>query len=119
MQIWIEFNMVFFRSNALIKPTLDMYGAADYRYGDYNGLMESGTTAMEAITALVDGPLCFLVVLASVQGWGCRHALQMILCTMQIYGLVWFTLQPIFSHEGFTHHFSSDPVRIDPLLLLL
>jgi hypothetical protein len=26
---------------------------ADYRYGDYGGMMESGTAAMEAITALL------------------------------------------------------------------
>eukprot|EP00595_Chromulina_sp_UTEXLB2642_P000807 CAMPEP_0196766764 /NCGR_PEP_ID=MMETSP1095-20130614/29820_1 /TAXON_ID=96789 ORGANISM="Chromulina nebulosa, Strain UTEXLB2642" /NCGR_SAMPLE_ID=MMETSP1095 /ASSEMBLY_ACC=CAM_ASM_000446 /LENGTH=32 /DNA_ID= /DNA_START= /DNA_END= /DNA_ORIENTATION= len=32
-----------------------MYAAADYRYGDYGGSMESGTAAMEAITALVVG----------------------------------------------------------------
>lgn len=25
----------------------------DFRYGDYGGMMESGTTAMEAITALL------------------------------------------------------------------
>lgn len=107
---WIEFNMVFYRSNSTIKAGMDMYAAADYRYGDYGGLMESGTTAMEAITALFVGPLCILVAFASVQDWGCRHPLQIILCTCQLYGLTWFTLQPIFSHEGLAHHFSSDPV---------
>jgi hypothetical protein len=28
MQCWIEFNMVFYRSKSLIKPTMDMYAAA-------------------------------------------------------------------------------------------
>jgi hypothetical protein len=83
----------------------------DYRYGDYgNGLMESGTHAMEAITALIDGPLCFLVAFAAVQDWGCRHPFQIILCVMQLYGLLWFVLQPIFSDTGAEGHFSSDPV---------
>ncbi len=82
----------------------------DWRYGNYNGMMESGTTAMEAITALIDGPLCFLVALAAVQDWGCRHPLQIVLCVMQIYGLVWFVLQPIYSDTGAAGHFSSDPV---------
>lgn len=83
----------------------------DYRYGHYgNGLMESGTHAMEAITALIDGPLCFLVAFAAAHDYGCRHPLQIILCVMQLYGLLWFTLQPIYSDTGVAGHFSSDPV---------
>ncbi len=109
--MWIEFNFVFYRSNSSIKPALDMYAAADYRYGDYNGVMESGTAAMEAITALLTGPMCFLVAFADVQGYGCRHPLMIILCTMQLYGLIWFTLQPLYSEIGIAGHFSSDPVR--------
>jgi hypothetical protein len=27
-----------------------------------------------------------------------------------LYGLVWFTLQPIYSETGLAGHFSSDPV---------
>jgi len=72
--------------------------------------MESGTTAMEAITALVVGPLCLIVAFAAVHDYGCRHPLQIMLCTMQLYGLTWFTLQPIFSDTGMEGHFSSDPV---------
>lgn len=90
-----------------------MYAAADYRYGNYNGMMESGTAAMEAITAVFVGPMCFLVALAASQNWGCRHPLQILLCTCQIYGLTWFTLQPIFSDTGIAGHFSSDPVRFE------
>lgn len=73
--------------------------------------MESGTHAMEVITAVIDGPLCFLVVFAAAHDLSWRHPLQLILCTMQLYGLVWFTLQPIWSDTGLAGHFSSDPVR--------
>lgn len=88
--------------------------------------MESGTHAMEVITALIDGPLCFLVAFGAIHEFGWRHPLQIILCTMQLYGLVWFTLQPIFSESGLAGHFSSDPVstfipftRISTLTLIL
>jgi hypothetical protein len=91
---------------------------ADYRYGDYGGMMESGTHAMEVITALIDGPLCFLVAFAAAHDLSWRHPLQIILCTMQLYGLVWFTLQPIWSDTGLAGHFSSDPVRALQCLLL-
>ena len=74
-------------------------------------MMESGTTAMELITAVIDGPLCFLVAFAAAHNLSWRHPLQIILCTMQLYGLVWFTLQPIYSDTGLAGHFSSDPVR--------
>jgi hypothetical protein len=74
--------------------------------------MESGTAAMEAITALIVGPLCFLVAFASIHNFGCHHPLQMILCTMQLYGLTWFTLQPLFTDTGLAGHFSSDPVSV-------
>ncbi len=90
-----------------------MYSAADFRYGHYgNGLMESGTHAMEVITALLTGPLCFLVAFAAAHNFSWRHPAQIVLCTMQLYGLVWFTLQPIFSDIGIEGHFSSDPVSI-------
>mmetsp|Transcript_21462 Transcript_21462/g.35922 ORF Transcript_21462/g.35922 Transcript_21462/m.35922 type:complete len:210 (-) Transcript_21462:126-755(-) len=107
---WIEFNFVFFRSNSSFKRALDLYAAADYRYGDYGGMMESGTTAMELITALIDGPLCFLVAFAAAHDYSYRHPLQIILCVMQLYGLVWFVLQPIYSDTGIDGHFSSDPM---------
>ncbi|KAJ1413737.1 Emopamil-binding protein [Ochromonadaceae sp. CCMP2298] len=107
---WIEFNFVFYRSNSLIKNGMDLYAAADYRYGDYGGMMESGTTAMELITALIDGPLCFIVAFAAVHDYSWRHPLQIILCVMQLYGLLWFVLQPIYSETGMAGHFSSDPV---------
>lgn len=76
-------------------------------------MMESGTTAMEAITALVVGPLCFFVAFCAINELRCRHAYQIMLCTMQLYGLTWFTLQPIFSTTGLAGHFSSDPVSFN------
>lgn len=90
---------------------------SDYRYGDYGGMMESGTHAMEVITALIDGPLCFLVAFAAAHDLSWRHPLQIILCTMQLYGLVWFTLQPIWSETGLAGHFSSDPVSLSVSLM--
>lgn len=73
--------------------------------------MESGTHAMEVITALIDGPLCFIVAFGAAHNHSYRHPLQIILCVMQLYGLLWFTLQPIYSDTGLAGHFSSDPVR--------
>lgn len=84
----------------------------DYRYGNYNGRMESGTAAMEAITALLDGPLCFLVAYGAANNCSFRYPLQLILCTMQLYGLLWFVLQPLFTDSGIEGHFSSDPVSL-------
>ena len=74
--------------------------------------MESGTTAMELITAVIDGPLCFIVAFGAAHNHSYRHPLQIILCTMQLYGLVWFTLQPIYSETGLAGHFSSNPVSV-------
>lgn len=73
-------------------------------------MMESGTAAMEAITAVLVGPLCFLVAYASSHGYSWHHPAQIILCTCQLYGLTWFTLQPLFTVHGLAAHFSSDPV---------
>lgn len=74
---------------------------------------------MEAITALIDGPLCILVAFAAVHDYGCRHPLQIILCTMQLYGLIWFVLQPVFSDTGIEGHFSKDPVSMTDSVLHL
>lgn len=78
--------------------------------------MESGTTAMEAITSVIVGPLCFLVAVASVHQYASLHFLQAVLCTMQLYGLTWFILQPLFTDSGVNGHFSSDPVSYCLLL---
>lgn len=72
--------------------------------------MESGTAAMECITALIVGPLCFLVLVTNVLDHPLCYVLQLITCTMQLYGLTWFTLQPLFTTSGLSGHFSSDPI---------
>lgn len=82
----------------------------DYRYGDYDGVVESGTAAMEFTTATIVGPLCFFVVFAAVKNYSLRHPLQIVLCTMQIYGLLWYILQPYYSPLGPEGHYTSDPV---------
>lgn len=107
---WIEYCFVFSRSTSIIKPTMDTYAAADYRYGDYGGLMESGTTAMEAITALLTGPICLLVAFGATHNLSFRYPLQLTVCTMQLYGLLWFILQPIFTENGLQRHFSNNPI---------
>ena len=81
--------------------------------------MESGTAAMEAITTLLTGPFCLLVAYAHVHKSSFRHPLQLVVCTMQLYGLLWFTLQPLFTEGGVAGHFSSDPVRYMILLLYI
>ena len=73
--------------------------------------MESGTAAMEAITAVVVGPLCFVLAYGAAHDLPWRYPLQLLVCTMQIYGLVWFVLQPLFAAGGIASHFSADPVR--------
>jgi len=90
---YLEFHFVVWRSNSSFVNGMDLYGAADSRYGRP---LESGTAAMELITACISGPLCFLLAfaIASRQPW--RHPIQIILSTCQIYGLVWFIIQPIF-----------------------
>lgn len=107
IHMWIEFAFVFYRTSGLgIRPGLDLYAAADFRYGNP---MEAGTAAMEAITAIFDGPLCICVAFAVINDRPWRHAAQLVLTTCQIYGLVWFVLQPLFSETGYAGHLSSDP----------
>ncbi len=60
---------------------MDFYAKGDLRYGNP---MEAGTAAMEAITALVDGPLCLAVAYAATNEKSWRHPVQFLLCTMQV-----------------------------------
>ena len=86
-----------------------MYAAGDYRYGSP---MDSGTAGMEAITAILVGPFCFLAAFANLHKLSWEHPMMLVLCTCQLYGLAWFTAQPYFSEEGFEGHFAVH----DPLL---
>ena len=103
--------MVFHRGSSLIKGPIDFYGAADARYGNFDGNIESGTAAMEAITALLVGPLCFAVVFAAVHDLPWRAPLQLLVCTMQLYGMLWLCMEPMFSAGGWSQHYSADEVR--------
>mmetsp|Transcript_12821 Transcript_12821/g.17840 ORF Transcript_12821/g.17840 Transcript_12821/m.17840 type:complete len:211 (-) Transcript_12821:144-776(-) len=104
---WIEMDFVFSRETSFIAKGLDLYAAADFRY---SRPLESGTAAMEAITAILEGPLCVLVAFGAVSKASWRHPVQMVLCALQMYGLVWFTIHPLFTNEGYAGHFSADPV---------
>ena len=72
---------------------MNLYSASDFRYGFP---MESGTAAMETITALIDGPLCFLAAYGFVHQKYWYHPIVLIVTVMQMYGLLWFTLHPWF-----------------------
>jgi cholestenol delta-isomerase len=132
-----ELFFVFFRSNSGISNAMDLYGniiqvhilksislsssllttvicfysglilaAADFRYGHP---LEAGTAAMEAITAVIVGPLCFLLAYSIVHNTSYRYIVQVILCTCQMYGLIWFILYPEFNVGGLASIASFDP----------
>ncbi|RHY91300.1 hypothetical protein DYB35_007610 [Aphanomyces astaci] len=124
---FLELSFTFFRDNQYFGNTMDLYSAADYRYGFP---MEEGTAAMETITcvhrkpfpaahimyltervlrALLDGPMCLLAAYAFVTQKPYYHPLVMSVrdvSIMQLYGLTWFCLHPLFSDAS---HMSSDP----------
>ena len=91
---YLELHFVFFRHGPIANG-MDLYAAADFRYGRP---LEAGTAAMELITSVIVGPLCCLLVFAIVTARPWRHALQLCLCTAQLYGLTWFILHPFFYH---------------------
>ena len=55
--------MAFHRGSSLLLGPIDNYAAGD---SQYEGNMEFGTASMEAITAVIVGPLCLLLAAASV-----------------------------------------------------
>ncbi|CAF1599937.1 unnamed protein product, partial [Didymodactylos carnosus] len=93
-------------SSALCFDVMDLYAASDNRYGHP---LEAGTASMETITALVVGPLCIILAYSIVNGKSYRYPLQIIVCTCQIYGLIWFILQPEFTEGGLYSVASKDP----------
>jgi hypothetical protein len=106
---WLEFSFVFRRTGHVtgFQNSMNLYGAADYRYGFGEQLeLEPGTAAMEAITALVTGPLCLLLAWGIVGDKAWRWSVQVLVCTCQMYGLAWFAAHPFFSVEPCS---SSDP----------
>ena len=106
---WIEYNFVYNRSTdrSGFKNGLNLYGAADFRYGIGQNLeLEPGTAAMEMITALVSGPLCLLTAWAIVGNKPWRWTLQIMSSMCHLYGLVWFMAHPFFAGSDIS---SSDP----------
>jgi hypothetical protein len=106
---WIEYSFVFRREGNVsgFQTGMDLYGAADMRYGFGERLaLEPGTAAMEAITAFVSGPLSLLLAWGIVGQKSWRWTVQIITCTCQMYGLAWFAAHPFFSVEPCS---SSDP----------
>lgn len=106
---WIEFTFVFNRRLPQMINSMNLYGAADFRYGlpDSESLeLEAGTAAMEAITALVTGPLCLLLAWAIVGNKSWRWSVQVVVCTCQMYGLAWFMTHPFFLADKIS---SNDP----------
>jgi hypothetical protein len=105
--------MAFNRGGSLLHAPIDYYAKADARYGNFDGNIESGTASMEAITAVVVGPLCLLLAAAWVHDLPWRCPLQLVVCTMQLYGMAWQIAQPMFSNGGWKQHFASDEVRLN------
>lgn len=102
-------EMVICRGTGFMSKQLDLYAAADFRY---QNPMDSGTAAMEAITAIIEGPMCLLVAYGMINNKQWRWPLQLIVTTMQMYGLIWFCIQPLWSEEGYSGHMATD----DPFL---
>lgn len=106
---WIEYSFVFKRTGNVsgIENGMNLYGAADFRYGFGENLeLESGTAAMEAITAFVTGPLCLLLAWGIVGQKAWRWSLQVVVCVCQLYGLSWFMAHPFFHVDRIS---SEDP----------
>lgn len=120
----LEFSFIFFRNNSWSSKALDLYSAADFRYG-YP--MEAGTAAMELITALIDGPLCLLAAYGYVHRRYWYHPVVLVVTTMQLYGLTWYVvlymqgnsrlrLQQVCLSSNVFHR-NSCHVRSNPLLV--
>jgi cholestenol delta-isomerase len=99
-----EMQFVYFR-DGIIANAMDLYGAADFRYGRP---LEAGTASMEMITALLVGPLCLMTAYGIVRDRPWRHIVQIVTCTCQMYGLTWFIFQPAFG-SGLHSVASDDP----------
>jgi len=97
----VELAFVFFRTTSSFRTAMNLYSAADLRYGTR---IEAGTGSMETITGLIVGPFCLLTAYGIVKDTRWRHALQLCTSTCQMYGLAWFTLHPLFTTEQQVTH---------------
>ncbi|KAJ8301172.1 hypothetical protein KUTeg_020159 [Tegillarca granosa] len=78
------------------------YGKGDSRYVT----SDTCIVIIESITAVVDGPLCFLTVFSFLSGNSYRYILQLIVSTCQLYGDTMYFLTEFkedFIHSEFGH----------------
>lgn len=69
---------------------------------------DSCVLAVESITAIIDGPLCFLTVLAFFTQSPYRYLLQMLVSSFQLYGdVVYYTTEIL---ENFVHSKTDHPL---------
>jgi len=73
------------------------YSCGDTRYA----ISDNFIINVEGVTACVAGPLCFVLIFAIAYKRPWRHALQLVLCTMQLYGLGLYFL--IEHYDNYTH----------------
>merc|ERR1712188_157030 len=73
------------------------YAFADTRYF----FSDTGTLGIEAITAIIVGPLCFLLAYAILYRASFRHALQIIVCSAHVYGTVLYFVTEFL--DDFSH----------------
>ncbi|CAC5355117.1 EBP [Mytilus coruscus] len=73
------------------------YGKGDSRYIT----SDTFTVCMEGITAVIDGPLCFLTVIAYITNSPYRYVLQLIVSLCQLYGDTLYLLTEV--KDNFIH----------------
>ena len=78
MHCCIDYAMIFHRGDSFLHPWLEEVGAT-------------------AVSALVVGPLCFLVALAAVHDLSWRYPLQLVVSTVQAHRLLCMGVQPLFA----------------------
>lgn len=72
------------------------YAKADSRYAT----RESFVICMEAFTAFVEGPFCFVVVFAMVQRKPWRHVLQLLVAFGQLYGDILYYMTTFYEGQA-------------------
>ncbi|KAL2929698.1 putative 3-beta-hydroxysteroid-Delta(8) Delta(7)-isomerase [Bienertia sinuspersici] len=78
------------------------YSKGDSRYASF----DSAIVAVEGVTAVVWGPLCFLAAYAIAAHKSYRYVLQLVISLGQFYGLVIYYITAFLEGD----HFSSSPI---------
>ena len=76
------------------------YGKADSRYLT----RDACTIGIEAITAFIEGPTCFLLILAFTQRLPWRHILTIIVVVGELYGTVLYFLTSYYEGNSDIRH---------------